>query len=120
MSVVLNGLDAIQQHELQPRAAEPQQPSTSRGAAAAQALPIPSAATALAQPPVQQPQPPPQPDNEQLSDQYEPHRYRQRQQQQSSCGWLVRTVKWVPVLFISAVIGWSYYAYVIQLCLCKC
>ena len=30
--------------------------------------------------------------------------------------WCVKTVKWFPVLFIVSVIGWSYYAYVLQLC----
>jgi len=32
------------------------------------------------------------------------------------CYWCFRAIKWVPVLFIVAVIGWSYYAYVVQLC----
>ncbi|XP_058126004.1 palmitoyltransferase ZDHHC15 [Anopheles ziemanni] len=31
------------------------------------------------------------------------------------CGCCVRTMKWFPVLFIVSVIGWSYYAFVIQL-----
>ncbi|XP_052119494.1 palmitoyltransferase ZDHHC20-B isoform X1 [Frankliniella occidentalis] len=31
--------------------------------------------------------------------------------------WCVKTVKWFPVIFIVSVILWSYYAYVIQLCL---
>lgn len=35
------------------------------------------------------------------------------------CYWCFKAVKWVPVLFIVAVIGWSYYAYVIQLCFRK-
>jgi len=31
----------------------------------------------------------------------------------------ISIVKWTPVLFITAVLVWSYYAYVLQLCLCK-
>ena len=31
----------------------------------------------------------------------------------------INIVKWTPVLFITAVLVWSYYAYVLQMCLCK-
>lgn len=36
--------------------------------------------------------------------------------QHGTCYWCFRAAKWIPVLFIVAVISWSYYAYVIQLC----
>lgn len=37
----------------------------------------------------------------------------------SGCYYCVKAVKWIPVLFIVAIIMWSYYAYAIQLSFCK-
>ena len=33
-----------------------------------------------------------------------------------ACGACVRVAKWFPVLFITAIVVWSYYAFVVHLC----
>ena len=37
----------------------------------------------------------------------------------NKCYVCISIFKWFPVLFIFAILIWSYYAYVLQLCLCK-
>lgn len=38
---------------------------------------------------------------------------------QSSNKFCYEILKWIPVIFIIGVVGWSYYAYVVQMCICK-
>jgi hypothetical protein len=33
------------------------------------------------------------------------------------CGLCIKITKWLPVVFIMCVISWSYYAFVVQLCI---
>lgn len=35
------------------------------------------------------------------------------------CRLCINALKWLPVLLITVIVGWSYYAYVVQLCFCK-
>ncbi|XP_049297088.1 palmitoyltransferase ZDHHC15-like isoform X1 [Anopheles funestus] len=46
---------------------------------------------------------------------YDYHRTTFDGERNERCACCVRTMKWFPVLFIVSVIGWSYYAFVIQL-----
>uniref|UniRef100_A0A182QXJ6 Palmitoyltransferase n=1 Tax=Anopheles farauti TaxID=69004 RepID=A0A182QXJ6_9DIPT len=46
---------------------------------------------------------------------YDYHRTTFDGERNERCACCVRTMKWFPVLFIASVIGWSYYAFVIQL-----